>query len=84
MIGALRSGWRRRLLVENTNLDWSMIREDSSVYVEHHDAGEWELYNLERDPHQLASLRDADVTEWGRKTGQFSRAQGLALRALEQ
>ena len=88
MLEPLRSGdwssWRRRLIIENTNLDWTLLREGSHAYVEHHDNGEWELYELERDAHQLAGLRDADVTEWARRTGQFSGAQGLALRGLEQ
>jgi hypothetical protein len=72
------------LLVENTNLDWSMLREGSSAYIEHHDSSEWELYDLERDPDQLTSLRDADVSELARTTGQLFSAQGRALRALEQ
>jgi arylsulfatase A-like enzyme len=88
LLEPLRSGdwssWRRRLIIENTNLDWSLLREGSHAYVEHHDTGEWELYDLERDPHQLASLRDVDVSEWARKAGQFSGKQGLALRRLEQ
>jgi N-acetylglucosamine-6-sulfatase len=87
MLEPLRSGdwssWRRRLIIENTHLDWSLLREGSHAYVEHHGTGEWELYDLERDPHQLASLRDADVSEWARKTGQLSATQGLALRRLE-
>ena len=78
------SGWRRRLLVENTNLDWSMLREGSTAYIEHHDSAEWELYDLDRDPHQLTSLRDADVAELARTTGQLFGSQGRALRALEQ
>jgi N-acetylglucosamine-6-sulfatase len=88
MLEPLRSGdwsaWRRRLIVENTNLDWALLREGSHAYIEHHGTGEWELYDLAHDPHQLASLRDADVSEWASKTGQLARSQGLALRALEQ
>jgi hypothetical protein len=71
-------------LVENPNLEWALLLEGSHAYIEHYGTGEWELYNLARDPHQLASLRDADVSEWARKTGQLPRSQGLALRALEQ
>ena len=78
------SSWRRRLIIENTHLDWALLREGSHAYVEHHGTGEWELYDLERDPHQLASLRDADVSEWARKTGSLSGTQGPALRRLEQ
>lgn len=88
MLEPLRSGdwsaWRRRLIIENTNLDWALLREGTDAYIEHYRAGEWELYDLARDPHQLASLRDADASEWARKTGQLSTSQGLALRALEQ
>ena len=88
MLGPLRSGdwsaWRRRLAVENTHLDWVLVREGSHVYVEHQDAGEWELYDLARDPHQLESQRDADVTEWSRKARDLFGARGIAMRALEQ
>ena len=47
------SRWRRRLLVENPHLGWALLREGSTAYIEHDRKGEWELYNLERDPHQL-------------------------------
>ena len=77
-------GIRRRLAVENTHLDWVLVREGSHVYVEHQDAGEWELYDLARDPHQLESQRDADVTEWSRKARDLFGARGIAMRALEQ
>ena len=88
MLGPLRSGnwsaWRRRLLVENTHLEWAMLREGSEVYIEHRGDGEWELYDLASDPHQLASLPDADVSAWARKTGELWGSQGRALRRLEQ
>ena len=88
MLDPLRSGdwsvWRRRLVVENTNLGWALLREGSHAYIEHYGSGEWELYDLARDPHQLAGIRDADVTDWARRTGQFSASRGRALRALEQ
>jgi N-acetylglucosamine-6-sulfatase len=77
------SGWRRRLLVENTHRDWTMVREGSIAYVEHHRPGEWELYDLDDDPHQLSSRNGADVTEWSAKAHQLRLAQGVALRALE-
>jgi arylsulfatase A-like enzyme len=87
MLVPLRSGdwstWRRRLIVENTHLDWALLREDSYAYVEHRDAGEWELYDLASDPHQLASQRDADVSEWARKTAELWGSAGRALRRLE-
>lgn len=78
------TGWRRRLLVENTNLGWAMVREDSTAYVEHHVAGEWELYDLGTDPHQLASRNDADVSGWTGKVGALRQARGATLRALEE
>ena len=87
MLDPLRSGdwssWRRRLLVENTNLGWAMLCEDSQAYIEHHERGEWELYDLSRDPHQLSSLADADVTELSTRVTKLRRARGRELRALE-
>ena len=77
------SGWRRRLLVENTNLRWAMLREETGAYVEHYADGEWELYDLAVDPHQLASRADADVTEWSARTARLREARGAALRRLE-
>ena len=77
------SGWRRRLLVENTNLRWAMLREETGAYVEHYADGEWELYDLAADPHQLASRADADVTEWSARTARLRDARGAALRRLE-
>jgi len=88
MLDPLRSGdwsrWRRRLLVENTNLGWAMLREDSTSYVEHLDRGEWELYDLDDDPHQLASRVDADVRDWSARLSLLRQARGAALRALEE
>jgi N-acetylglucosamine-6-sulfatase len=88
MLGPLRSGdwssWRRRLLIENTHLDWSLLREGSRAYVEHAGTGEWELYDLERDPHQLASIGDADVSEMSQRLGLLVGTKGLALRTQEQ
>ena len=90
MLESLRSGdwsaWRRRLLVENTNphQDWVLVREGPHAYVEHRRSGEWELYDLADDPHQLESLRGADVSDWARKARQLSSSRGIALRALEE
>lgn len=88
MLEPLRSGdwssWRRRLIIENTNLEWALLREGSRAYVEHHGTGEWELDNLERDPHQIASMSDADVSEWSRRAGQLSGSQGRAMRRFER
>ncbi|PVG81102.1 hypothetical protein DDE18_20040 [Nocardioides gansuensis] len=88
MLGPLRTGdwsdWRRRLLVENTNLGWAMLREDDGAYVDHHERGEWELYDLAADPHQLASRRDADVSRWADRLARLRQSNGLALRTLER
>ncbi|KRF32423.1 hypothetical protein ASG94_18370 [Nocardioides sp. Soil805] len=87
MLGPLRSGdwssWRRRLLVENTNLGWAMLREGSQAYIEHHERDEWELYDLSLDPHQLSSRRDADVADLSARVTAMRRARGTELRALE-
>ena len=47
-----------------------MVREGTAAYIDHHDRGEWELYDLATDPHQLASLATtdpADVAAWAAK-----------------
>ena len=56
------------------------LRIDPSLVV----PGEAEMYDLDDDPHQLASLRDADVSAWARRTGELWGSQGRALRRLEQ
>ncbi|WP_110181236.1 sulfatase-like hydrolase/transferase [Nocardioides solisilvae] len=87
LLGPLRSGdwsgWRRRLLVENTNLGWAMLREGPHVFVDHHERGEQELYDLGADPHQLSSLRDVDTSRWSVPLDRLRTARGRALRALE-
>ncbi len=88
LLGPLRSGswsgWRRRLLVENTNLDWAMLREGPTAYIEHHARGEWELYDLANDPHQLASRQDAIIDDPAAHVAALRAAGGRALRALEE
>ncbi|MDZ5661868.1 sulfatase-like hydrolase/transferase [Nocardioides sp. S-58] len=87
MLQPLRTGdwgrWRRRLLVENPDLGWAMLREGSTAYIEHHERGEWELYDLESDPHQLESRRGADVTDVSRRLTLLRQARGKELRARE-
>jgi N-acetylglucosamine-6-sulfatase len=78
------SGWRRRLLVENPHRDWAMVREGSIAYIEHYGRDEWELYDLDDDPHQMSSRNDADVTAWSAKATGLRGARGAALRAREQ
>ena len=87
MLRPLRTGdwgrWRRRLLVENPHLGWAMLREGSTAYIEHYERGEWELYDLESDPHQLHSRQRADVTELSRRLTALRQSQGKELRARE-
>jgi N-acetylglucosamine-6-sulfatase len=83
LLGGDWSGWRARLLVENTNLESTMVREGSKAYVEHYGRGEWELYDLEQDPHQLSSRNGADVSAWAAKADRLRRARGADLRAHE-
>lgn len=83
----LRTGdwrrWRRRLLVEHPYREWAMLREGNTAYIEHYTRGEWELYDLKSDPHQLNSRRGADVTEPSRRLALLRQAQGKELRARE-
>ena len=78
------SDWRRRLLVENTNLGWAMLRQGDDAYIEHHERGEWELYDLASDPHQLTSRRDAEVADFATHVALLRQARGRALRDLEE
>jgi hypothetical protein len=63
----LRSGdwsaWRRRLLVANPNLEWTLVREGSHAYIEHHGTGEWELCDLARGDLTQADQRESSVAE---------------------
>ena len=78
------SGWRRRLLVENPHMGWALLREGSAAYIEHDPNGEWELYNLDRDPHQLASRRNADVRGLAERLDRLRHASGTTLRSFEE
>jgi N-acetylglucosamine-6-sulfatase len=88
MMHPLRSGdwssWRRRLLVENPYLGWAMLREGAEAYIEHHERGEWELYDLEQDPHQLRSRGDVDVSALSARLSRLRRADGRSLRTVEE
>ena len=78
------SGWRRRLLVENPHLGWALLREGPMVFVDHHDRGEHELYDLADDPHQLRSLhREVDVTPYLDTLSALRTTSGRELRTLE-
>jgi N-acetylglucosamine-6-sulfatase len=76
--------WRQRLLIENPQRGWALLREGATAYIEHDRTGEWELYNLERDPHQLRSRNNADVRELSQRLDRLRIASGTALRALEE
>ena len=78
------TSWRRRLLIENPQLGWALLREGSTAYIEHDRTGEWELYNLERDPHQLNSRGNADVRRLSQRLDRLRNASGTTLRALEE
>ena len=78
------SGWRRRLLVENTDLGWALFREGSKAFIQHDRDGEWELYDLDEDPHQLASRNNADVRELAESLGRLRTSQGTTLRGFER
>jgi arylsulfatase A-like enzyme len=58
--------WGRDILLENGNgangvPSYRAIRTNRFVYAEHLTTGEYELYDLERDPYQLTSLDGADA-----------------------
>jgi arylsulfatase A-like enzyme len=53
--------WGRDILIENGNganavTPYRAIRTDRFVYAQHLNTGEYELYDLQRDPYQLDSL----------------------------
>jgi arylsulfatase A-like enzyme len=78
------SGWRRRMLVEHPNNGWAMLREGSLSFIDHHQHGEQELYDLALDPHQLSSTaRDSDTTALTARLNAMRAATGTGLRELE-
>ena len=54
----VQSGLRRSPVVRPgsgwilTSREWAMLREGATAYIEHYTRDEWELYDLESDPHQ--------------------------------
>ncbi|MGH3505974.1 MAG: sulfatase-like hydrolase/transferase [Nocardioidaceae bacterium] len=78
------SGWRRRLLVEHPAEGWAMLREGSVSFIDHHQIGEQELYDVAIDPHQLRSTaRDTDTTALTDRLKAMRTATGMGLRELE-
>ena len=65
-------------------MGWALLREGSAAYIEHDPNGEWELYNLDRDPHQLASRRNADVRGLAERLDRLRHASGTTLRSFEE
>jgi arylsulfatase A-like enzyme len=78
------SGWRRRLLVENPNLGWAMLREGQMSFIHQYERGDLELYDLADDPYQLRSLhRTIDTGDHLARLLALRTAAGRPLRALE-
>ena len=85
----LRSGdwssWRRRLLVENPNLGWALLREGQRAFIHQYQRGGRELYDLADDPYQMRSLhRQVDTDRYLETTNALRDAAGRQLRALEE
>ena len=78
------SGWRRRLLVENPNLGWAMLREGQMSFIHQYERGSQELYDLADDPYQMRSLhRQVDTGDYLERLEALRAASGRGLRALE-
>jgi arylsulfatase A-like enzyme len=78
------SGWRRRLLVENPNLGWAMLREGQLSFIHQYERGGLELYDLAADPYQMRSLhRTVDTSDHLERLQALRTAAGRPLRALE-
>ena len=78
------TGWRRRLLCENPNLGWALLREGRMAFIRHYERGGRELYDLADDPHQMRSRhRTVDTDPYLTSLNALRGAAGLELRALE-
>lgn len=78
------SGWRRRLLCENPNLGWALLREGRMAFIRQYERGGRELYDLEDDPYQLRSLhKKVDTDPYLQRLNALRGAAGRELRALE-
>jgi hypothetical protein len=61
-----------------------MLREGDISFIDHHDIGEQELYDLATDPHQMRSrARHTDTTALTTRLNAMRRATGAELRELE-
>src|SRR5918997_1407401 len=75
--------WGRDILLENGNgangvPSYRAIRTDRFVYAEHLTTGEYELYDLERDPYQMQSL------DWAPRYWAVQRDLANRLRRLRR
>jgi N-acetylglucosamine-6-sulfatase len=85
--GTTPDDWRKRLLVEQKDVGWEMLREGDYSYTER-STGERELYDLASDPYELQSLHDdptqlARVQAFSENLGRLRNAVGDGLRAAE-
>jgi N-acetylglucosamine-6-sulfatase len=85
--GTTPDDWRKRLLVEQKDVGWEMLREADYSYAEH-STGERELYDLASDPYELQSLHDDPthqerVQAFSENLGRLRNAAGEELRAAE-
>lgn len=79
------SSWRRRLLVENPNLGWALLRQGRLAFIHQYERGGRELYDLADDPHQMRSLhRKVSTREHVKTLTALRNAAGSQLRALEE
>ena len=88
MLGPLTSGdwsgWRRRMLVEHPKNGWAMLREGDLSFIDHHQLGQQELYDLATDPHQMRSTaRGTDTRALTARLTAMRTATGMGLRQLE-
>jgi len=89
MIRHLRSldwqSWRTRLMCENPNLGWAMLREGNYAFIDYYSQSGTELYNLGSDPYQMRAI---PLTEspglHERFLGQVTELRASAGRALRQ
>lgn len=90
--------WRRSFLIDlwpGTNNKeekqvvpaWHGVRTQTHVYVEYQGGGERELYDLERDPHQLDNrvrVADTDLLDaFSRRLAELGGCRGQGCRDLE-
>ncbi len=85
--GTTPSTWRKRLLVEQKDVSWELMREGDYSYTER-STGERELYDLAADPYELESKHDDPsqserVRVFSKNLAKLRNAAGNELRAAE-